>query len=90
MIPALSLEEMRRAFLHENERDRKLQVPKPQRPFCKEQVRGCGCLTLPWKPGGHTMRACWNGSGRAQIWAVPVCRGMLRWATAAMDAAEGW
>lgn len=45
---------------------------------------------LPWKPGGQTMRACWKGSGRAQICAVPVCRGMLRWATAAMDAAEGW
>lgn len=45
---------------------------------------------LPWKPGGHTMSACWKGSGRAQIWVVPVCRGMLRWATAAMDAAEGW
>lgn len=48
-----------------------------------------GCY-LPWKPGGQTMRACWKGSGRAQICAVPVCRGMLRWATAAMDAAEGW
>lgn len=48
------------------------------------------CMSLPWKPGGHTMSACWKGSGRAQIWVVPVCRGMLRWATAAMDAAEGW
>lgn len=55
-----------------------------------EAVRGGVCSPLPWKPGGHTMRACWKGSGRAQIWAVPVCRGMLRWATAAMDAAEGW
>lgn len=55
-----------------------------------EAVRGGVCSPLPWKPGGHTMRACWKGSGRAQIWAVPACRGMLRWATAAMDAAEGW
>lgn len=69
---------------------RKLQVPGPWRSRGKKQVRGRVCWCSPWKPGGHTMRACWKGSGRAQIWAVPVCSGMLRWATAAMDAAEGW
>lgn len=71
-------------------RDRKAWAPVPWRWNRKEQVTGRVCSALPWKPGGHTMRACWKGSGRAQIWAVPVCRGRLRWATAAMDAAEGW
>lgn len=45
----------------------------------------------PWNPGGQTMSACWKGSGRAaQSWGAPGCRGMLLWATAAMEAAEGW
>lgn len=59
-------------------------------------IRSYRCIltaqtSLPWKPGGQTMSACWKGSGRAaQSCGAPGCRGMLLWATAAMEAAEGW
>ena len=85
VMPGLSRKETKRALAGQ-----KSMRLAPQRQSWWKQVGGWVHSALPWKPGGHTMSACWKGSGRAQIWAAPVCRGMLRWATAAMDAAEGW
>lgn len=44
---------------------------------------------LPWKAGGQTMSVCWNGSGWAQSWGGPACRGMPCWVMPGMFTVAG-